>query len=428
MTGPAAALERAAREEGGRILATLIRHLGGDFTLAEDALQDAYADAAERWPRDGVPQVPVAWLTTAARRRAIDRLRRGRTEDGRIRTLEALARHEAKSGPDDQDSHEEEADDMDTQLVDDRLRLLFTCCHPALAMEARVALTLKCLGGLDTGAVAAAFLVPQATMAQRLVRAKRKISAAGIPYRVPRDAELPDRLAGVLRVLYLVFTEGHTASSGDALSRDELCAEAIRLTRLLVTLMPDEPEAAGLLALMLLHDARRPARVSARGDRAVTLDRQDRTRWNAELIAEGDELLRAALRRRAPGPFQLQAAIAAVHATAPTAEATDWAQIAALYDVLLTLDPSPVVAVNRAVAIGFARGPQDGLIALAGADPEGRLERYAPAHAARADLLRRAGDAAGADAAYAQAIACADNGAQQDELRARRARAADSRS
>lgn len=410
-----AALERAAREDRARILATLIRHLGGDFTLAEDALQDAFADAALRWPRDGVPAVPVAWLTTAARRRAVDRLRRARTEDTRVRALEAVMRRK-----DSGDEEEDDVDATDSRLVDDRLRLLFTCCHPALALEARIALTLKCLGGLDTAAVAAAFLVPVPTMAQRLVRAKRKIGAAGIPYRVPGDAELPDRLTGVLRVLYLVFTEGHTASGGDVLTRPDLCAEAIRLARLLAQLMPDEPEAAGLLALMLLHDARRPARLAEAAGHVVTLDRQDRTRWDVTRIAEGDALLRAALRRGAVGTFQVQAAIAALHATAPTAGATDWRQIAALYDVLLRLDPSPVVAVNRAVAVGFAQGATAGLSALDASDPDGVLARYGPAWAARADLLRRTGDADGADAAYAQAIRHAENAAQRAELTARR--------
>lgn len=405
MEDAAGALERAARDEGGRILATLIRHLGGDFQLAEDALQDAYADAARRWPRDGVPAVPGAWLTTAARRRAVDRLRRARTDDARVRALRDTL---ARAGPDTGVDDAAEEHDVDTPLHDDRLRLVFTCCHPALAMDARVALTLKCLGGMDVPAVAAAFLVEPATMAQRLVRAKRKIVAAGIPYRVPGHADLPDRLGGVLRVLYLIFTTGHAA--GDA-ARPELTAEAIRLARLLRALMPDEPEVLGLLALLLLHDAR---------GASVALDRADRASWDGARIAEGEALVRAALRRRTPGPFQLQAAIAACHATAPTAGDTDWPQIAALYDVLLTLDPSPVVAVNRAVAVAFAHGPQAGLRALDVADPEDRLATYGPAHAARADLLRRTGDAEGADAAYAQAIAYAASDEQRAELTRRR--------
>ena len=404
------ALEQAARDEGGRVLATLIRHLGGDFTLAEDALQDAYIAAAVAWPRDGVPDTPGAWLTTAARRKAIDRIRRVRALDERIATLEGLLEHEST----------DDSIDMDTSLTDDRLRLIFTCCHPALGPEARVALTLKCLGGLTTAEVAAAFLVPETTMAQRLVRAKRKITTAGIPYRVPPDEELPDRLAGVLRVLYLVFTEGHTASSGDALIRANLCAEAIRLTRLLHALMPDEPEVAGLLALMLLHDSRRAARTGPDGQ-VVTMDRQDRARWDAPQIAEGAQLVQAALRRGAPGAFQIQAAIAALHAGAATAEETDWAQIAMLYAALAQIEPSPVIEINRAVAVGFAEGPQAGLEVLGALDShDDALARYAPLHAARADLLRRSGDRPGADEAYATAIKCADNAAQRAELTARR--------
>jgi RNA polymerase sigma-70 factor (ECF subfamily) len=406
----AAALEQAARDEGGRVLATLIRQLGGDFTLAEDALQDAYTAAIESWPRTGVPDNPGAWLTTASRRKAIDRLRRARALDDRIRVLEALA----------DDVELQTGDEMPTSLTDDRLRLIFTCCHPALSLEARVALTLKCLGGLTTAEVAAAFLVPEATMGQRLLRAKKKIERAGIPYRVPADEELPDRLGGVLQVLYLVFTEGHTASSGNDLIRVDLVSEAIRLTRLLRRLMPDEPEVAGLLALMLLHDSRRAARVDADG-RTVTLDLQDRRLWDATQISEGIALVQAALRRRAPGTFQIQASIAALHAEAATAEDTDWPQIAALYGTLAATSPSPVVEVNRAVAVGFADGPAAGLEILDRLDAEaGGLARYTPFHAARADLLRRSGDRAGADAAHALAVEFAENAAQRAALRERR--------
>ncbi|MEA2340632.1 MAG: hypothetical protein QOG11_709 [Solirubrobacteraceae bacterium] len=418
MHGPAV-LDRVAREEGGRIIATLIRHVGGDFALAEDALQDAYAVAAATWGtgNGAVPDNPGAWLTTAARRRAIDRLRRARALDDRIRVLEALAAREAAAPEDD------EEEEMESSLHDDRLRLLFTCCHPALPLEARVALTLKSLGGLTTGEVARAFLVSEVAMHQRLTRARRKIADKGIPYRVPPDELLPERLAGVLAVVYLIFNEGHTAAGGPRLVRDELCAEAVRLGRLLAALMPDEPEALGLLALMVLTDARRAARVDAHGH-AVALADQDRGLWDAEAIGEGAALLDRALRLGRPGPYQLQAAIAALHATAPDWAATDWGQIAALYGALAAHDPSPVVTVNRAVAVGFARGPQAGLDLLRPLDGDPALEGYVPLHAARAELLSRAGDGRGADAAYACAIAATGNMVQRAELEARRAAAA----
>jgi RNA polymerase sigma-70 factor, ECF subfamily len=419
MHGPAV-LDRVAREEGGRIIATLIRHVGGDFALAEDALQDAYAVAAATWGTGNgpVPDNPGAWLTTTARRRAIDRLRRARALDDRIRVLEALAGRELDD--DGKDAGEDEDDAMDSSLHDDRLRLLFTCCHPALPLEARVALTLKSLGGLSTGEVARAFLVSEVAMHQRLTRARRKIADKGIPYRVPPDELLPERLAGVLAVVYLVFNEGHTAAAGEQLVREELCGEALRLGRLLADLMPDEAEVLGLLALMLLTDARRAARLDARG-RAVALADQDRGRWDAAAIAEGAALLDRALRLRRPGPYQLQAAIAALHATALSWAETDWAQIAALYAALAAHDPSPVVAVNRAVAVGFADGPRAGLALLRPLDGDPALGEYAPLHAARAELLRRAGDRAGADAAYARAIAATANAVQRAELEARRA-------
>jgi RNA polymerase sigma-70 factor (ECF subfamily) len=392
-------LDRVFRQESGRAVATLVRLLG-DIDLAEEAVQEAFVVAAEKWPVSGLPPNPGGWITTTARHRAIDRLRREATRDDRQSEAARLHSYEPPGavGP----------------VKDDRLRLIFTCCHPALASTAQVALTLRLLCGLQTPDIARAFLVPEATMSQRLLRAKNKIKAANIPYRVPGDAELPDRLPPVLAVVYLTFSEGYTARAGDALIREDLCAEAIRLARLLVELMPDEPEAVGLLALLLLTESRRPARTAPDGS-PVLLPDQDRSRWDRELIDEGQALVRACLRRQSPGPYQVQAAINAVHSDAATAAETDWSQILALYDHLLALTPTPVVALNRAVALAEVHGPAAGLAVV----DDLPLGDYQPFHATRANLLHRVGRDAEAVEAYRQALALAGNESERGLLKAR---------
>jgi len=402
VTDPAArAVEEVYRAEFGKVVASLAGRFGS-LDLAEESAQEAFVEAVRRWPTEGVPPNPGGWLTVTARNKALDRLRRESTRQARHEEAEMLGAPEDPRRP-------------VTSVADERLRLIFTCCHPALAPEARVALTLRLLGGLTVPEVANAFLVPERTMAQRITRAKRKIAAANIPYRVPRDHELPARLGAVLAVVYLIFTEGHLPGSGGDGIREDLCEEAVRLGRVLRELMPDEPEVAGLLALMLLTDARRAARVDAAGA-LVTLDRQDRSLWDRDLVAEGHALVRECLRRNRRGHYQLLAAVNAVHTDAATAADTDWAQVLALYDQLYAVTPTPVVALNRAVALAEVQGPGAALEVVDGLE----LDGYHAYHATRADLLRRLGRDAEAVPAYGRAIELSGNPAEAAFLTMRR--------
>ncbi len=405
-----AAVGKIVREEWGQALASLVAYVR-DFSLAEDMLQDACVSALEHWPKDGVPTHPRAWLLQTARRKAIDRFRRDATFITKVAELTILADLEAQVR-----SHEEET--MDETIPDERLRLMFTCCHPALEEHARVALTLRTLGGLATPEIARAFMIPETTMAQRLVRAKRKIKAANIPYIVPPPHLWPDRLDSVLSVIYFIFNEGYAASSGDQLTRANLCHEAIRLGQILVDLVPEEPEAKGLVALMLLHDSRRSSRTDRIG-KMVTLEQQDRTLWNEDQIGMGILLLQDALVMGGLGPFQIQAAISAVHTQAKSYEATDWNEITLLYDKLYERQPSPVIKLNATVALSFAQGADASLEAIAELEAEGALDLYQPYHAARADVFRRAGRKNDSAAAYQRALELTENRAERHFLKQR---------
>ena len=404
-------MEDVALEHGARITATLIGLCDGDFQLAEDVFQESLITALERWPLDGVPNRPDAWIITTARRRAIDQLRRGQSLQRKQEMLQTLLEQDQRTAGNDSRKDED-------SLEDDRLRLIFTCCHPSLALDAQVALTLRTVARLETEEIAKAFLVNQETMAKRLTRARTKIRDARIPYRVPPEHELPDRLDGVLAVVYLIFNEGYLSSSGETLLRGELCDEAIRLGRLLMSLMPDEPEVIGLLALTLLTDSRRTARTDANGE-LITLEEQDRSLWNRERISEGRMLVEKSMRMRRPGPYQLQAAIAALHAESQRPEDTDWTQIALLYSELLRFQPSPVVELNRAAAVAMAFGPDAGLKLLDDLDAGGALSGYYLARAARADLLRRAARHEEAEKSYRRAIELCSNPVEARYLKRR---------